>query len=314
MKRIVLSITAAIVSVISVNAQAPVFRFESWTATPSPSTSEDPVGWSSFNALTFAGMQRTVFRETVAPYEGTISAKIVTEVIPASVMIPNPFNPAEDLDTVGILSVGSISFGFPPTVNYGKPYNYRPAQLSFASKYTPMPGDTAFVVALLTRWNGSSRDTMAAGWYSTGATTTSYSINSITMNYNPAFAAFNPDTQQVFISSSVFLHDGAKRGSTFYIDDLAWSGYVASVNDINGASGSVAVYPSPASTEVNLECTQDAALVEITDIAGKAIGRYDMQNNKVRIQTTVYAPGIYLFNMYNKNKQVIHRGKFEVTK
>lgn len=313
MKRILFTAAVILSSVICSNAQAPQFRFENWAPTPSPTTSEDPIGFASFNALTFAGMQRTVFRETAAPYEGSISAKIVTEVIPASVMIPNPFNPAEDLDTVGILSVGSIAFGFPPTVTYGKPYVWRPSMLSFACKYTPMPGDSAFVVALLTRWNGSSRDTIAQGWYSTGATSTAFAVNNISMMYDPSFSAFMPDTQQVFISSSVFLHDGAKRGSTFYIDDIAWSGYVG-VYEANGVSNNVSIYPNPSATEVNLVCNVEARSVEVMDITGRMIGVYDMQYNKVSIQTTEYVPGIYMFNMYNKEKQVIHRGKFEVTK
>jgi hypothetical protein len=310
MKRSILLITLAVLS--SVGAKAQDMGFETWAPTPAPTTSEDPVGWASFNALTFAGMQRTVFKETAAPHAGSITAKIVTEVIPSSVMIPNPFNPSEDLDTVGILSIGAIQMGFPPTVYYGKPYAWRPAVLSFACKYTPMPTDSAYVVAYLTKWNGTSRDTVAAGVYQTGATTTTYTVENLNMTYDPAFATVMPDTQIVFISSSKFRTSGAKKGSTFYIDALVWSGYVSS-DDISGEANTVSVFPNPAVNEINLNSSVDADLVRVNDITGRTIGTYRVTNKKVNIQTDAYAPGFYIYTLYRENT-LIHKGKFEITK
>jgi hypothetical protein len=311
MKKTILLAAAAMLGALCTQAQD--FGFETWSPTPAPSTSEDPNGWTSFNALTFAGMQRTVFKETTGPYAGTISAKIVTEVIPASIMIPNPFKPSEDLDTVGFLAVGNIYAGFPPTVLYGKPYAWRPAVLTFACKYTPMPGDTAYVAAFMTKWNGTSRDTVARGWYQTGATSTSYMVQNINMTYDPAFNSVMPDSQMVFCSSSIFAHDGAKRGSEFYVDAFAWSGYVSN-NDIDGSLSTVNVFPNPSVGELNISSSVDAEMVAVTDVMGRIVGSFRMNDRKCLINTTSYSRGLYIFTMYDAKGKAIHKGRFEVSK
>ncbi|MDQ3048658.1 MAG: hypothetical protein M3R27_14005, partial [Bacteroidota bacterium] len=190
MKKTVLGIFA-IVSALTASAQtaAPDFNFETWAAVSPPfATMEDPQGWASLNALNVVGTPISVTKETASPYSGAISCKISTVDV-SGAAIPNPFRPGFDFDTAGFIGIGSI-VPFPsPSIEFGYTYSpWRPAMLSFASKYTPVSGDSAFVFAYLTRWNGTSRDTIADGIYSTGATTTSYSVNTITMNYKPAFS------------------------------------------------------------------------------------------------------------------------------
>lgn len=82
MKKILLAVTAILSFGMLANAQAPVGDFETWDPTPAPSASHDPRGWVSFNAVTLAGMPQTVFQETTAPYAGTTSVKVVTDVLP----------------------------------------------------------------------------------------------------------------------------------------------------------------------------------------------------------------------------------------
>ena len=191
----------------------------------------------------------------------------------------------------------------------------RPTTLSFQSKYTPVGSDSAFVVAFLTRWNGTKRDTIAAGKYETGATTTSYAANSLTMNYNPAFYSVMADSMQLFISSSIYSHGGAQLGSTFYVDALAWSGVsTAGINNIANTNNNVSVFPNPTNDQINFNSSINASAVEITDITGRIIGSYKMADNKLTIQTSSFVPGTYLYTMLNDKKEVISRGKFEVTK
>ena len=312
MKKTLLTITAIISSVICAIAQ-PDFGFETWgPAAPPFANINDPIGWASLNALTVLGTDTSVFKITVGPATGTASVKIKTIKIGTAAAIPNPFRPGTNLDTAGLLVVGKINIS-PPGIKYGYTYSWRPAELSFESKYTPVTGDSAFVLAYLTKWNINHRDTIASGKYGTGASTTAYSLNNITLNYNPAFATVMPDSEQIFISSSVYSHPGAKIGSVFYIDDLVWSGY-NSTNDINGFENSVSVYPNPANDNINLTCSINANAVEIADITGRLIGSYPMTNNKIKIQTSAFAPGMYIYNMLNHNKQVINRGKFEIAK
>lgn len=311
MKKILLTISAVASSVIGAMAQSPDFSFETWNNVQFSTTIQDPQGWASLNTLNvFTATPKSVFKETTSPFGGTASAKITTVKVTGA-LIPNPYQ-SGDIDTAGLLTIGQI-VASPPSIKYGYNYTWRSQVLSFQSMYTPMAGDSAFVLATLTKWNGTSRDTIASGKYATGAATTSYSLNSITLTYDPAFAAVVPDSEQIFISSSIYNHDGAKIGSTFYIDDIAWSGY-NSTDDINGSVNNVFVYPNPATNNISITSSIDAATIRITDITGRLLGNYSMTDNKTNIQTSTFAAGIYIYSVLDQKKNVLNRGRFEITK
>lgn len=307
MKKLVVTFSLIIASTIGAMAQVPDFNFESW-ANVQFGTLQDPIGWASLNTLNLVGTAQSLFKETTTPFAGTTSAKITTvKVVGAS--IPNPYTTG-NLDTAGVLAIGKVSIS-PPAFNYGYTYANRPAILSFESKYTPVGGDSAFVLVYLTKWNTgtSKRDTVATGKYGTGATTSSYVLNNITMNYT---ANVMPDSEQIFISSSVYSHVGAKIGSAFWVDAFAWSGY-NSVNELNN-NVSVSYFPNPATNSIHFTSSVNSSAVEVFDISGRSMGVSFMKNNTVKVQTENYTPGFYLFNVLNDNKEIIGRGKFEVVK
>lgn len=321
MKKIILSVSAIIAIAFNGSSQvASDLNFENWSVIFAPSgPMEDPNGWASFNLLNSAftgSMPLTVFKETTGVIPaGLIAAKIVTEVVPGTILIPDPFQPGQNFDTVGLVATGKIIVGSPPSLKLGNilPAGVtRPATLSFSSKYTPVSGDSAFVLAYITRWNGASRDTIAEGQYATNATTTSFALNNITMVYDPAFSSAVGDTMIILASSSVFRHSGAKKGSTFYVDNFVWSGY-NSINEI-GNIGSVSIFPNPAVNHVTFTSTVNAVEVEVMDLAGRKVGVFSMNGNTVTVETTSFSSGMYLFNVLNEKKQVINRGKFEIAK
>ncbi len=308
MKKIILSATAIIAFAFNGLAQAPDLMFENWANLPF-STNQDPVGWASLNALNLVGTSLSVYKETVAPNQGLISAEIRTvDVVGAA--IPNPYTTG-DIDTAGILVMGTINIS-PPGLAYGKPMSGRPSTLSFSSKYTPMAGDSAFVLAYLTHYNGSSRDTIASGKYATGATTTAYAANSLTMSYGASFGSVWADTMLVFASSSVYSHPGAKIGSTFYIDAMSWSGFTG-INDIVAPSN-ISIFPNPATNNISFTSSVNADFVEVSDVTGRKVGTYSMIGNSLTIETSSFSSGMYIYNVLNDKKEVINRGKFEVTK
>ena len=311
MKKRILSMIALALLAIGTKAQtAPDFGFETWTTIPF-NTLQDPNGWASLNALNVLGSPQSVFQETTTPAAGTITAKVTTVKV-SGAAIPNPNRPGKNLDTAGILIVGKasvsgLSYGYTMPVAFP-----RPAMLSFQCKYTPAGSDSAFVVAYLTHRNGSKRDTIATGKFATGAIA-SYTPNSLTMIYNPAFSTVMPDSEQIFISSSIYSHGGAQVGSAFWVDALAWSGYTGT-NDIASLKNNVSVFPNPANDQINFNSTVDVSIMEITDITGRLVGTYKMMNNKTTIQTSDFVPGMYLYNVSNDKKEVVNRGKFEVAK
>ncbi len=321
MKKIVLSAAAIFAFAFNGSAQvAPDFSFEAWTVVALPgTTAEDPNGWASFNTLNSSftsSMPITVSKETTGTIPaGLIAAKITTDVIPSTIMIPNPFTPGQNFDTVGFVATGKVVLGSPPKLSLGftMPAGVsRPSTLSFSSKATPMAGDSAFVLAYLTHSNGVTRDTIASGQYVTGATTTSFAVNSITMSYNPAFSTVWADTMIVIASSSVFKHSGAKKGSIFWVDNFVWSGY-SSVNEIEN-SGDVSVYPNPATNVISFVSSVDASAVEVMDITGRKVVTFGMNANKASLETSSFSSGMYMYNVLNEKKEVINRGKFEIAK
>lgn len=299
---------------INVNAQGtpPDLGFENWAAIAPPFiTVQDPAGWASLNALTVTGTPQSVFKETSSVAAGAAAAKITTVKIAAGTTIPNPYG--GNLDTAGILGVGKINTS-PPGFTYGYTFAARPGVLSFQSKYTPVGSDSAFVLVYLTHWNTTApahRDTVATGKYATGTATSAYGMNSIMVNYKPAFVGVVPDSEQIFISSSVYAHDGAQIGSAFWIDALTWSAYV-STNDLDAAKGSVTAYPNPGNNRIAIASTVDAKAVMVMDITGRVIGSYDMNANTADIETSQFAAGVYTYMVIDNNKMVINRGKFEV--
>lgn len=306
MKKLLL-LSTAVLSFMNLKAQD--FGFETWVdAAPPFVTIDDPQGWASLNALTAVGTDTSVFKSTVGPAAGSASARIETVKINGATL-PNPYGGT--LDTAGLLFIGRI-IPFPsPALKYGAAYANRPAVLTFQSKYSPMAGDSAFVLAYITRWNGSSRDTLGRGKYATGASSMTYATNTINMTYDPTMMNIAADSQQIFISSSVYSHDGAKVGSTFYIDALQWTGYV-NTNEIDGIVNNVSVYPNPANNKVSIESTVSAQSVEVMDITGRMIGNYTMLNNKSEINSEAFAKGMYIYQVIDDQQKVIARGKFEV--
>lgn len=315
MKKLILTITAVISLSAGAMAQvAPDFNFETWANVPFSSTVQDPQGWASLNALTLVGTAQSTFKQTLAPYAGLASCKITTVKVTGA-SIPNPFRPGKNFDTAGFVGVGTIVTVPSPSIKFGYTLtpSTRPSTLSFASKYTPIGGDSAYVFAYLTHFNGATRDTIASGKYVTGASTSSYAIHNITMNYKPAFSSVWADTMLVFASSSIYNHNGAQIGSAFYVDSFSWSGYT-STNDINGLDYQISVFPNPATNAVNFTSTVKADAVEILDISGRKVGAYMMTGNTVSIPTFGFAPGFYLYNVVNEKKEVLGRGKFEIAK
>ncbi len=76
----------------------------------------------------------------------------------------------------------------------------------------------------------------------------------------------------------------------------------------------MAVFPNPATNSISLSSSVNAGIIEVSDINGRLVGSYTMNNNLVTIETQNYAPGVYIYNMFNEKKEIVHRGKFEVGK
>lgn len=304
MKKILLTISTALLTALSVNAQVD-YGFETWADVPNANPGvQDPKGWASFNVLVnvLIQMEQTVFKETASVGGGGAAAKIVTKAIPKAVSLPG-------YDTVGLLAIGTIDI-LNQDINLGTPYTGRPENVEFYTKYEPVSTDTAAVTVLLTKYNATTKESeiVASGMWTTSATSTTWTKQKLTLKYD---AAVSPDTLQIMVSSSSMHRP--KINSTFYIDDFSFTGWV-STNDLEALKSNVVAFPTPANSNINFTSSVAASNVEILDVTGRLVGTYPMVGNKVTVETEKYESGMYIYNVINQQKEVVGRGKFEVVK
>jgi len=117
----------------------------------------------------------------------------------------------------------------------------------------------------------------------------------------------------VFIVIASATDDFSPRpGSTLWVDDFSFSGWVG-VNEF-ATDNSVSVYPNPSSTTTNFEVSDNNAFeIVVYDMTGREIKRENIISNKVSIDSYTMAPGVYTYSILTKENEVLSRGKFNVS-
>jgi hypothetical protein len=309
MKKILLSTVAVAALALAGNAQTyiPNSGFESWGTT----AGEDiqPTGWISYNVFTFSlfetsGANPTSVTQAGTPdnYQGNYSAKITTVDL-----VSNP-SPTDIPNRAGVLYTGAVQFTSPYLFpGYGS--QQRPASLSYYAKYSPVNSDSAYCAVVITHWNGSGRDTIAYGIDGMTGTTSTYTMRTVALVYDPAFVNTIPDSISIGFSSSSIMNP--QPGSALYIDALAFTGYVG-VDEINANSG-VSVYPNPSATMTQFDVTGDnAAQVVVFDMTGREVARENFNGKVARVNTAELANGSYTYSIIGNEAEVVNRGQFSV--
>lgn len=244
-------------------------------------------------------------------YNGNYAAKITTVKVTS-----NPSGGAIP-DTVGVLLLGQVALAPSPALKSGTGWTSRLYSVDFMYKYAPVNGDNGAVASYLTKWNGTSRDTLASAYYPFTTTVSSYTPGSAPFNYDNAFPAnATPDTLHLYFLSSArpwlpTLPSYAQVGSALWVDD-------ATVVGIKGSTklfgSSVKSYPNPATNYFTVSADESAVSVEVYDVTGNLISTGNFADKKAKIETSAFAPGIYLYSVKDENKKVIATGKVNVTK
>ncbi len=308
MKNKLLSLAAATLLSTAGMAQLPTLDFESWTSQAGPPAYNDPLGWATVNILSNAllgGNPVTVFRESTNPHGGMYCMRITSAALTS-----NPA-PADIPDTVGLALTGTITLFPTQGIFPGFAYSARPANISAYMRYTPAPsGDTCLFFAALTKWNGTSRDTIGVAGTVIGTTVSNWTLYNMPFVYNPAFAAVQPDSFVVVCSSTDDLFP--KTNSSMFVDDISLNGWVG-MNDPS-VLNAVNVFPNPASEFTTIRTNNPAAReVVVYDMAGREIGRYTINNGEVNADAWKMAAGVYNYTIIDEKKEVLNRGKFNVT-
>lgn len=308
-KQLLTALAAATVSMTAMaQAYIPNAGFETWAS--QLGEDQQPTGWVSYNVFTASlidpsNQNQTSVTQAGAPdnYQGTYSAKIETvslAVNPDATTIPN---------TAGILMTGTVAFSS-PYLRPGYATQQRPMTFSYATKYTPANGDSAFCLVALTHWNSatSTRDTVAFGYDLLPNAIAAYSVRTITLTYLQA--NMFPDTAAIFFSASTTTNP--QVGSALWVDALSFTGYVG-IDEHNAAAG-VDVYPNPSNNVTNFDVVDaNAAFVVAYDMTGREVKRTMIYNKKGSMDVQDLSTGAYTYTILDKEGNVMSRGKFSVT-
>lgn len=261
-------------------AQIPNNSFETWTGT-------DIDAWVNTNKLmALPGNTQSVFKSSDA-HSGAYACEMKgTKVVkkPGGVFVP---------DYVGSIFVGKqILFD-----SYrGFPYSNKPAQLEFWYKFQNVGSDTANALIYLTRWNttNGSRDTIAQGIFGTGTSVNSYQKASVTLNYNNANT---PDTA-ILLFSAITIN-ATQEGSSFIIDDLAFTGGNVGINQAQ-TFDAFEVYPNPSIGKIFISSISHAKSLQVNffDLQGKSLlCKTTEYENTLEIDLGNLPAGMYLLQI-----------------
>lgn len=265
-----------------------------------------PNNWVTVNETTFMGNDTSAFKDMTSYVEGTASLRLETIKLNT-----NPFAAYGIPDTVGLAFTGAINF-VGPSLTTGFAYSARPAELIFAHKYAPVGSDTAWATVMLTKWNSTtmSADTVATGLWLTFTATNTFTHQALPLIYNPAMSSAYPDTAIILFSSSSYV--APQVGSTLWIDNVVWNDWTG-IEEVS-ESKVVNVYPNPSNETVNFSATaDDAAYVEVYDIAGRRLTELSIRNRRAELGAQDYVPGTYLYAILNHKREIIERGKFSIS-
>ncbi len=87
-------------------------------------------------------------------------------------------------------------------------------------------------------------------------------------------------------------------------------------NIVNTNDYSFKVMPNPASDVVNFNCSVTLSShvnITITDATGRVTGKYAMTGTDLQVNTSAYAPGVYIYRIVNEKGDKLTNGSFVIT-
>jgi len=226
MKRFFLLFTLfSSILLIPVKAQTPVPNgdFESWT---SYGSYENPQYWDTPNqAISLALPFGTKVVTKSSDHEsGIYSARLESKQLTfPSLVVPGVI-------TLGTLTINIFTQTF--TLTGGVPINDVPTHLKGFYKYQPKGGDSCAIGIGFTKWNGTTRDSVGFGVFTTHDTVTVWTPFSALIYYVQPLA---PDTFDILAISSA--DNTPIAGSVLYVDSLYLDYSTSGIDEEDPAAG-----------------------------------------------------------------------------
>ncbi|MFT7589582.1 MAG: hypothetical protein ACI959_001801 [Limisphaerales bacterium] len=188
----------------------------------------------------------------------------------------------------------------------GQALTCTPTNVIGSYKYAPVMDDTAQILVTITRWNGTSRDTLADILNILPIPQSEYIAFDFPINYT---STETPDTITLtFLSSGV----GGVDGSTMYVDNVVLTGgdCVTGLDFFNTAE-KLDVVPNPATNYISLNLPiQQSMNATITDLAGRTVSSVQVQPGMNNLEVMDLNDGMYFINIEDEGR-IIYTGKFE---
>lgn len=297
----ILFIIITILLVRTITAQTiPNDNFETWI---NHGQYEDPQYWDTPNQeICFFPFYTKVVTKSSDHHSGSFSAKLETKEIPI-VYITIP----------GVITLGTITINIADStysITGGVPINDAPTHLKGFYKYQPKGGDSCVIGIMLTKWAGSTRDTIGLGYFSTHDTVSSWAPFSAWIDYS---TVTTPDTMNILAISSASFFPTA--GTILYLDDL-YLDYTTGVKEEDPFAG-IDLYqdtelkelrvffnfPSPRSTSLRL---YDMIGREVMEDPSRMI-----VNDQVKLNYNGFNPGMYILEIVHGNQRYLKKFLFK---
>lgn len=196
--------------------------FENWA-------NGEPNGWSTINRTLLGTTFTAVTIDNNNPQQGNASIKL--ETITKDVFLFGP------VTVPGLITLGEIILDIAnqtATVDGGVPVSGKPQSLNGWFKYLPAPGDLCIMGIGLTRWNGTSRDTLAYDYLLSGSQP-NWQTFTVPINY---LIQAQADTMNILFLSSNALSGTIVEGSKLWLDNL-WIEFDETSIDQSGSQAGI---------------------------------------------------------------------------
>lgn len=281
-------------------AQLPEGGFNNWTPFLLNTYSEPTGGWwTTLNTLSTLGGPVTVSPSTDV-HSGAYAAKLETKQWGTLLLS-------------GLLTSGKF-INAAPFIKQGQPFTDKPSRFKGWYKYAPVSGDSAAIVAILTKFNTISGkpDTIARTINVIKNSSSVYTQFDFKFDYS--VTNINPDTIKiVFVSSADGANMKGQNGSTLLLDDISLE-YTTDLQEILMPEFTIEAYPSPSSYQVQLKFNtgiSEQLFCQVYSIDGHLMSSFSPLGNYHSIDVSTWPQSTYLVQAWSRGN-LVSSSKFSV--
>jgi len=296
MKKIIVTVIAALGMSVTAHAQIPNAGFENWTTIGSY---EIPNGWGTLNHTTATYSVFTATKATPGS-PGASYMKLTSKT--TGTFVSKGIAVSGKLDTVTMLPKSGVA------------YTQRPATFTGKWQHMIFGSSQGSVKVITTRWNTttSMRDTVAHAEQTLAGMAMSWANFSMNLNYMDSLNY--PDSCMIVLEAS-----GANSTNNDYlwVDNLAFTGTVAvstntvstvGVKEVQGTVRNLSLFPNPVNEVLQIKLSVSQAqsiIIEMLDVSGRVlytktrvVASGELNEN---VDVRSYPKGTYLIKINGEN-------------